>query len=100
MKKIKIYTNENKHTSLVWAIMGVFLISTVFLTIQSTSVGSKLADLEREERELVEENQKLSKRLVSSMSLTKIRDQSEDLGYAKPESTVFLGSTEAVASLR
>lgn len=100
MKNIKIYTSNNKHVNVVWAVLGAFLVLTVFLTIQSTTVGSKLSKLEVEERDLIEQNQDLSRELVSTMSLTKIREKSEELGYSAPSDTLYLGGGDSATALK
>ncbi len=90
MKKINIDNKKPaKRLALLWLIIGVFVVSIVFITIQSATMGAELAVLEEEERLLIKERQELSSRIIKSQSLTTIKEQSVQLGFIRPSDTLY-----------
>ena len=69
------------------------------LLVQTSSLGAKLHQLEKEEAKLLNENQILSSELVLQNSLTKIEEKANDLGFMKPENTLYLTGKDTVAKL-
>lgn len=77
----------------------IFLITTVFFTIEISTLGAKLNSLQREEARLVNENKRLKDTLVNTTSLTSVEDVAEDLGFGKPDTVLYISEEEAVAKL-
>jgi len=79
--------------------LGVFIMLYLFMTLQMVSSGTKLASLEKKEGELTKRNKELTLQLVEASSLTKLNQKAEDLGFVKPNSTVYLTQEDTVAKL-
>ena len=75
------------------------LVLGVYYIIESVSLGAELAKIQREERKLVEENRDLSDSLIGSSSLSSFEKKTEELGFLKPESVVYLKGETQVANL-
>lgn len=100
IKKIEIKNGSSKKLTTIWLVIGIFLVSTIYFTIQYSTLGAELTVLENEERKLVKENQELSAKIVRLQSLTQIKSTSEELGFAKPTETVYLNDTESLGFSR
>jgi len=95
-EKIKIKFNARFISGIV---LGSFAVIYLFLTLQTVASGAKLASLEKEESELTKQNKEYTLELVEASSLMKIGQKAEDLGFAKPQSTVYLSREDTVAKL-
>ncbi len=72
----------------------------VLFAVDNSSTGVKIALLEEEIHKLEEENENLSKNLLSTSSLTKINERAEGLGFLKIEKAIYLqaGQVQAKAN--
>lgn len=84
---------------LIWPVLAVFMISTVYSGIQMATSGAKLALLEKKQRQLSDENQQLTSLLIEATSLTRVEEAADELGFVKPEVAVYVSREEAVAKL-
>ncbi|QQS38573.1 hypothetical protein IPM62_04290 [Candidatus Woesebacteria bacterium] len=100
-KNISYKTTYKKSSKLylMWIFVGMAIIGTVYFTIQVSTSGAKLAELEKQKIALLNENQKLSSDLVRKTSLTAIEGNSKSLGFNKPEKTVYILDKEPVAGI-
>ncbi len=90
----------NKLKNIGMVLSGVsLLVLGVYYIIESVSLGAELAKIQREERKLVEENRDLSDSLIGSSSLSSFEKKTEELGFLKPESVVYLKGETQVANL-
>lgn len=99
MKKLskKTKSKKSRKVTYLWVLVALFILVTVYMTIQTASAGAQLAHLEDRRVALIEENERLTRIVMQSTSLTKTEEKSEDLGFAKPQQTVFMKAHEAVA---
>lgn len=98
-KKRKV--KKERFTAL-WYIFGLmFLFSgfVVYSAIQMSSVGARIAELEREEQELILKNSELSDNLVGKTSLLSISENAEKMGFVKPETVIYTEKEEVAAKL-
>ena len=102
---IKMYNPEllkryfpviNMKTVIV-VVIGMFIALQVAFTIQTSTYGATLADLESEADELTKNIRQLNDKLVSSTSLTDVRNNSDILGFNTPENTLYLSTGKFVA---
>jgi cell division protein FtsL len=80
-------------------VLGLFVVFYLFLTLQTVSSGTKLDSLEKTEQDLAKQNKDLTLQLVEASSLTKLSQKAQDLGFGKPQLTVYLTQEDAVAKL-
>ncbi len=79
--------------------LALFVVAIVFFTIEVSTLGAQLAELENEETRLIKEKQELSVQLIDASSLSEIGEKAEDLGFKKPANIVYISEEEAVAKL-
>ncbi len=77
----------------------LFVVSSVFLTIESVTSGAEIASLEKKETALLNQKRQLEEDLVKAISVSDLEEKSEELGYKKPSNVVYLGEGDTVASL-
>ena len=94
-KTIKKFTNLRAYG--LWVIVGVLLISSVILTIDTATSGAEIAKLEKTQAALLLENSTLTDSLVKSSSLNTVDGKAKELGFAQPNNIIYLSPKEAVA---
>lgn len=106
MRKLKIQRIVKKKNKprvpkkqILWLSCGLFLVCSVFLTIQGASTGVQLLVLEEEKLRLIAKNQELSTKLIESTSLLKAGEVAEELGFFQPGETLYIKEKESVANL-
>jgi hypothetical protein len=96
--KNKIISSFKKNLFL-GSLVLTFLVLNIFLSLQTVSSGSKLSGLETKEKDLVTKNRQLNSELVEATSLTQVQRNSQQLGFVKPLSLVYLRDTGSFASV-
>lgn len=94
LKKIRIKKNY-----FLWVTVVFFIVSCVYITIQTASTGARLMVLEKEEAKLISDKQKLSAEIIKSSSLIKVEEKAKDIGFTKPQNTIYITGEEFVARL-
>ncbi|MFC1625551.1 hypothetical protein ACFL1Q_00715 [Patescibacteria group bacterium] len=91
----------NKKTYLLILITGLFLVSSVYLTIQTVTTGAELVELDSQKDGCLNNRRDLENELVKSVSVSNLVEKSSELGFVKPdeESIVYISADEAVAKL-
>ncbi len=104
-KKKYNQTSERKTTTsfnipmVLFPILAIFVIATVFFAIEASTLGAHLAKLENEEVILIKEQQEYSNQLINSSSLSGMGEKAEQLGFSKPSEVIYISEKEAVAKL-
>ena len=104
-KKKYNQTSERKTTTsfnipmVLFPILVIFVIATVFFAIEASTLGAHLAKLENEEVILIKEQQEYSNQLINSSSLSGMGEKAEQLGFSKPSEVIYISEKEAVAKL-
>lgn len=83
-----------------WFLSFLLLSLHVFLAVQTSSLGARIALYEQEIGELESENEKLSVKLIDSTSLTKLNKISEEMGFGKIDKTLYLQPGDSFAEAR
>ena len=107
---VKIIKNKNiakktfriigfKIPILLGILLSILIATIVYLAIEASVLGGKLAYLEEQRSVLIRENVEISDRLVGSSSLNKMQSMSSDLGYHKPSNILYLAKEDFVAKL-
>lgn len=96
-----IKQNKKNHlkTYLVSSLIALFLGVEVFMTIEASTSGSEIAALEKQEATLIDANRELSQGLIKGSSLSSVEKSAEEMGFAKPQSVIYLGKSSSVAKL-
>jgi len=71
----------------------------VFLTVETATSGATLANLEKQETRLIQENAGLKDEIVRASSLNGFEKKSAELGFVKPSKILYITTTEEVAKL-
>ncbi|MHA2055249.1 MAG: hypothetical protein ACW99F_16845 [Candidatus Hodarchaeales archaeon] len=107
MKKRRKIQNKEKYICkkkskniIIWFLLFAFVSSTVYLIARNVSSGGTLAQLEEEEAVLLNRRDALSHKLFEKSSLIKLQDEAEELGYTKPQDTVYIRSDDTVAAIQ
>ncbi|KKS80452.1 hypothetical protein A3E15_02930 [Candidatus Woesebacteria bacterium RIFCSPHIGHO2_12_FULL_42_9] len=82
-----------------WMVTALFLIATVFFTIEKATEGAELARLTTMEKTLQEEQRRLTSELMQYSSLTNLEERALDLGFAKPVKVIYVLDTQEVAKV-
>jgi len=98
-KKRKI--KKERFTALWYIFVLAILFSgfVVYSAIQMSAAGAKIANLEKEERDLLLKNNEFSDNLVSKTSLLSISESADKMGFVKPENIIYTEKEEFAAKL-
>jgi len=89
-----------KKIHLLLAVTTVFIISSVFLTIEASANSALVTSLENQQKNLLKQRSELENTLVGEMSGATLEEKSVELGFGKPKDLMYLTSSEQVAALR
>ena len=91
-------THNVVNKTVLMLILSVFLVAgTILYVVESSSLGSRLAKVEKKESELRQENRDLSDQLVNFDSLTNIAAKQDELSFIKPSKVIYMKAEENVA---
>ena len=97
---IKIKTGLNLKGVKVYVLGGVcafMAVTSIFMTIESTTNGAEIADLQKKEADLLTQQQQLQQTLVETLSVNTLQEQSSVLGFVKVSNLVYVANSENVA---
>ena len=95
----KILTAPKIKKRMIWVFLAVLLVSQVFISLQISSSGTQLAAFEKEAEDLFFENRKLQDLLITSTSLSGVREKAEQLEFSKPANIIYISPEDTVARL-
>ena len=90
----KTFTDKSFY---VWFLLVLFVIANIYFTIQASSIGAELNILEEKEQARIEENKDLSSTIIELNSLKNIGEKSDELGFVKPETIIYIAGDTVVA---
>lgn len=91
LKSLRVY--------LLLCFCGILAVFTIFLTIDSATSGSEIADLQKKEALLVARQQDLQESLVENLSVSSLQEKSGELGFTKINNLVYVADGIPVAIL-
>lgn len=100
VKSVAVSKPVIKARLFLWVLLAVFVGLQVYITIETSASGASLAQLEKEEYTLTTKNKELTEALVESNSLSKVSGKAQELGFVKPERTVYINDEDFVAKSR
>ena len=96
----KLITKKRSFRQYVFfGVIGLFIVTTVFYTVQIATFGVRLSVLEKEEVELQRTKKDLIIKSAEVGSLSGFVEQSKELGFEVPEEVLYLAPEESVARL-
>lgn len=99
-KEIKKSESKNLTKYVLFAVLGVLVVSSVFMTVETATSSVKVSDLREIGNELSLEKRNLESTLAKSLSMSDLEKKGSELGYVKPAGMVYIsGNVEAVAKL-
>ena len=75
---------------MMFIVISILLVVTIFFAIGASAKGANLAKLEDESAKLTAENQELQDQIVAKSSLSQIEKQAVALGMGKPEKYIYI----------
>ena len=97
-KKKKVF--NYKKTRLVWVITGIVVAVSIFFTIQNSTSGARLSQLESIEAKTKQENLQIKSEIIILSSLSNFQEEASELGFFKPQQIVYIAEDVFVAKAR
>lgn len=89
--------NLSKTNFIFISFSAVVVLGSVYLAIIAASRGSHLLQLEKKRLALEKQKSELTAELIAKSSLTEVSLAAEELGFAKPETIIYLEQGDSVA---
>ena len=89
----------NNKIKVLVLMMTVFAVTSIFLTIETATVGAENTYLEEKQSKLIFEKKELENSFVKGISMTKLEEDSVASGFVKPTNYLYINGDEQVASL-
>jgi len=96
-RKEKGTKNIKIKSPIIWVVVGIFIVFNIFFTIQISTSGAELSDLQDEKERLIEENQALEREIVKNSSLRNLEKDADTLGFIKPQKVIYITEEQVVA---
>ena len=90
---------KNNRNYILLAICGILAIINVVMTIDGSTTGLSISNLQKTEKELTDQKRVLQDELVKTLSVGELQEKSAELGFVKPVDMVYLSQTAPVAKL-
>lgn len=80
-------------------VCGVLAVSSIFMTVETTTSGVEVSNLQKQEVQLSDQNRYLEDTLVKTLSINELEQKSGEMGFVKPETLVYVAPSQPVAKL-
>jgi hypothetical protein len=97
MKKIINFKSPRGIVLLVT--LGMLVVSSILVTIETATSGVEFTALQKEEAQLLDQKRYLQDSLVKSLSISQLQEEGVAMGYVKPTVLVYATVGEPVAKL-
>ena len=91
IKNLKVY--------LLSGVCCMLAIVSIFMTIESATSGGQIASLQKQETQLLAQQQDLQEALVQGLSIASLQDKSAELGFVQVNNLVYVSDGTSVARL-
>lgn len=71
-------------------VVFAMFVGTIFMAIDIATSGAEISKLESTVYELEQTNRSLTEEVIKHTSVSAIDEESQSLGFAKPEKTIYL----------
>lgn len=83
----------------IWSAFCLILVTTgIYMTIESSTNGAEIAALQEKQTLLLTRQRELHEQLVQLLSVNKLQEQSQILGFAKVSDLVYITDAAPVAA--
>lgn len=89
----------NKKKYILFGLVGVMAVLTIFSTISSVTTGIEMSALNKKEKDLISIKRELEENFIKTTSTKELMVKSVELGFAEISSTIYLTKVDSVASL-
>ena len=72
---------------------------SIFMTIEAATSGAEIADLQKKEAQLSNQQQDIEENLVENLSVNSLREKSTEMGFTKVSNLVYVSCGIPMASL-
>jgi hypothetical protein len=91
IKNIKVY--------ILGGFCGILAILSIFMTIETATSGAEIANLQKEEIKLINQQQEIKENLVEKLSTNFLQEKSTEMGFTKVGNLVYVSGGVPVARL-
>ncbi len=98
LNKDKVSVKSFKNYILI-VVCGILAVVSVFLTIETSTSGAEVANLDKTKIELTNQKRNLEESLVKGISMSGLEEKSIEMGFVQPENLVYVSSVAPVANL-
>jgi hypothetical protein len=91
IKNLKVY--------ILSGICGVLAVLSIFMTIETSTSGAEIADLQKKEALLTNQQQDIEASLVENLSVNSLQEKSNGMGFAKVSNLVYVSGSIPMARL-
>jgi hypothetical protein len=91
LKNLKMYV--------LGGLCGILAILSIFMTIETAASGAEVADLQKKEAQLANQQQDIEENLVENLSVNSLREKSTEMGFAKVSNLIYVSGGVPVARL-
>lgn len=92
-RNISMFNLKGLKTYILSGVCGLLLLTSIFMTIETSTNGSELAKLQNSEAELLARQQELQQTLVETLSVNTLQEKSLELGFTKIGDLVYVANT-------
>lgn len=75
-------------------VCAVLAISSIFITIETATVGAEMAKIEKTQNLLSSQKRDLEETLVRTLSITELQQKGTELGFLKAVDLVYVANAE------
>jgi hypothetical protein len=80
-------------------ICGLLAILSIFMTIETATSGAEIADLQKKETQLANQQQNIEASLVENLSVNSLQEKSTEMGFTEVNNLVYVSGGIPVARL-
>lgn len=79
-----------------WAIIFAIFAGSIFMAVDLATSGAEISSLESQVAALTQRNRELTAEIIKNSSVSEVDVASSDLGFNKPEKTVYLTPNQGI----
>lgn len=80
------------------AVCAILAISSIFMTIESATIGMEMSKIEKTQSQLANQKRDLEETLVRTLSLAELQQKGAEMGFVKADNLVYVSSDSYVAN--
>lgn len=84
---------------LLSGVCAVLAVLSIFMTIESATSGTEVSEIQKQQAQLMSQQQDLQEELVANLSVNSLQGKSSELGFTKISNLVYVAESVPVARL-